>query len=88
MDARDLPDDIAAALADTVVLHRDDATDLAGALRHAGAVLTRVAGDPAAEAAYRELTDGADGELSAFALDLLVHAEALSDMTDPEKDSP
>ena len=85
----DYPADLAAQLAArTVVLHPDDAADLACALSHAGTLLTRLAGDPAAEAAHHELTGGAEPELAAFALDLLVHAADLTDLTDKEDDQP
>jgi hypothetical protein len=84
----DPPGDLAGELAAaTVALHRDDADDLADALRHAGTLLARLAGDPAAEAAHHDLTGGGP-ELAAFALDLLVHAADLTDTTDTEDDQP
>jgi hypothetical protein len=85
----DLPDDLAGDLAAcTVALHRDDAADLADALRHAGTLLTRLAGDPAAEAAHRDLSQGTTGDLGAFALDLLVQAAELGDITDTKDHQP
>ncbi|WP_239342222.1 hypothetical protein [Frankia sp. CiP3] len=73
-----LPEDPAAAvLTDTVALRRDDAEDLVDLLHQAGALLVRLAGDLAAQAAYRELSGPAGPGLEAFAFDLLVAAADL-----------
>lgn len=72
MAASTPPDDVAAALADTVALRRDDAEDLADLLHQAGSLLARLAGDPTAQAAHHDLSGPAGPGLDAFAFDLLL----------------
>jgi hypothetical protein len=76
-DLGSLDDPAAAVLAGAVALDRDTAESLADALRHAGALLSALSDDPAAQAAHLDLDPDADG-LDAFALDLLVAAEEIT----------
>jgi hypothetical protein len=77
MNGHTPPDDVAAALADTIALRRDDAEDLADVLHQAGSLLARLAGEPAAQAAYRDLSGPGGPGLDVFAFDLLLAAAEL-----------